>query len=314
MTQDRHPQLAATPTVACLVLAHSDPPQLRRLTSALAPMPVYLHVDRGVAPNPYADLTAGLPQHQLVRPRSRCSWAGFGLVQAELDGYRHILEHSSARHIVVLSGADYPLRPGPEIASFVGALGHRSLARIWPMPYHAWGRSGGLSRLKFRHWAWRKHMLRLPIPRPVPDGLQPSGASVWKIISRPHAQAVLDVVDRRPDLVAFWRRSWSADETFIPTLLRSELTGIDWPTESVNGEAWWIGWDGTRRKSPPWLTEQHFDILRDAAQGRGANRSVPALFARKFDTRLSAKLLKRIDEELLGRQTGQAVDLSGVQA
>ena len=303
-------------TAACLVLAHGDPVHLRRLRSALEPMPVFLHVDAGVAPARFAELVDGVEPARLVQPRSRCSWASFGLVQAELDGYRQILASSGAQHIVVMSGADYPLRPGSEIASFIGGLADRSLARVWPMPYHAWGSSGGLARLRYRHWAWRKHMLRLPVPRPLPFGVEPSGASVWKIISRRHAQAVLDVIDARPDLVAFWRRSWSADETFIPTLLRSPITGIDWAAESLTGEAWWIGWDGTRRKSPPWLTEQHFDVLAEAADGRGVDssgeqRTVPALFARKVGSQTSTALLDRIDAELLGRAAVRPMSAAG---
>ena len=71
----------------------------------------------------------------------------------------------------------------------------------------------------------------------------------------------------------------------------------------MTGEAWWIGWDGTPRKSPPWLTEQHFDRLRDAAQ-QADGRPVPALFARKVSTAISGPLLDRIDTEL---RTGVAV-------
>ena len=283
--------------VACLVLAHNDPSHVSRLRAALDPLPVFLHVDRRTDDATFSALTDGLPPTSIVGPRHACGWGAFGLVAAELDGYRQVLANSDAQHIVVMSGADYPLRSSEQIAAYLASVGDRSVARFWPLPFPAWGRSGGFSRLRYRHWAWRKHMIRLPIPRALPADVVPSGASVWKIITRRHAQAVLDVVDSRPDLVAFWRRSWCADETFIPTLLRSPLSGIDWDAESVTGEAWWIGWDGTPRKSPPWLTEQHFDRLRDAAH-QADGRPVPALFARKVSTALSGPLLDRIDGEL----------------
>jgi hypothetical protein len=287
----------SSPAVACLVFAHNDPAQVRRLRNALDPFPVFLHVDRRTDSEQFAELTEGLAPTSVVQPRSACGWGSFGLVQAELDGYRQVLRQSTAQHIVVMSGADYPLWSTADIADYLRIVGDRSVARLWPLPFAPWGPSGGLARLRYRHWGWRKHMLRLPIPRALPSDVVPSGASVWKIISRRHAQAVLDVVDARPDLVAFWRRSWSSDETFIPTLLRSPLTGIDWDSEHVTGEAWWIGWDGTRRKSPPWLDESYFEALRNGAAAADG-RPVPAMFARKVSTSFSGSLLDRIDVEL----------------
>ncbi|MBA8792643.1 hypothetical protein FHX74_000237 [Friedmanniella endophytica] len=297
---DPSPPGASTGRVACLVLAHGDAPQVLRLRSALAPMPVLLHCDARTDPAVFAAMTEGLEPSAVVTPRQVCEWAGFGLVEAELAGYRRFLETTEAGHLVVLSGADYPLHPAAAVADWIVGTGGRSVAELWPLPFPAWGRSGGLARLRYRHWAWRKHMLRLPVPRRIPADVSPSGASVWKIISRAHARAVVDLVDARPDLVAFWRRSWCADETFVPTLLRSPISGVDWENESINEAAWWIGWDGTRQKSPPTLTAGHFDRLEAAARGVDPERprTVPALFARKVSSTVSGPLLDRIDAEL----------------
>ena len=83
----------------------------------------------------------------------------------------------------------------------------------------------------------------------------------------------------------------------MPTILLSPEFGIDWPAESVDGQAWWIGWNGTRMKSPPVLTDEHFDRLRE---GRFPSDGavVPKFFARKFATNVSADVLDRIDDEL----------------
>lgn len=283
-------------SVACLVLAHGDPQHARRLRAALQPFDVFLHCDRRTDDATAAALVEDLPPTRVVTPRYACAWGAIGLVEAELQGYRQFLEHSSAAHLVVMSGADYPLCSTADIAAFLAEVGERSVADFWPLPFAAWGRSGGLQRLRYRHWAWRKHMIRLPLPRRLPDGVVPSGASVWKILSRRHVEAVLAAVRQRPDLLEFWRRSWSADETFVPTLLRSPVTDVDWEAESVRGEAWWIGWDGKPRKSPPWLDDDYFDRLAAGAAGEG--RPVPALFARKVSTTRTPGLLDRIDTEL----------------
>jgi hypothetical protein len=64
----------------------------------------------------------------------------------------------------------------------------------------------------------------------------------------------------------------------------------------VDSQLWWIGWDGVRRKSPPVLTGEHFARLHAARFPDDG--SVPKLFARKFDSNVSAELLDRVDDEL----------------
>lgn len=284
-------------SVAFLVFAHSDPIHIRRLTSALAPFPVYLHCDRRTSDETLAEMSQGIPADRIIEPREECKWAQWGLVAAEVTALRQALATSTAEHFVVMTGSDYPLAPTREIAEFLAGYPGRSVARYRPMPLPNWGSSGGLARIRYRHYGWRKQMIRIPVPRSIPKGIVPSGGSHQKILSRGHAEKIVAVHDNRPDLVRFWRRSWSADETFMPTILLSPEFGIDWPAESVDGQAWWIGWNGTRMKSPPVLTDEHFDRLRE---GRfppdGA--AVPKLFARKFSTNVSADVLDRIDDEL----------------
>src|SRR3954470_19932882 len=97
-----------------IVLAHTRPPQVRRLLARLAPLPgtTYLHVD---APDP--EPFVGDTDAELLRSRP-APWGSFGLVEATLDGLRASVQRGSASHVVLLSGADYPNKPGEVIAGF----------------------------------------------------------------------------------------------------------------------------------------------------------------------------------------------------
>lgn len=283
--------------VAFLVFAHSDAEQVHRLRRALAPFPVYLHCDVRTAGDEFAAMTQGLPADRIVQPRQACKWAQWGLVAAEIAALEQALRTSTAEHFVVMTGSDYPMAPVTEIARFLAPLRGRSVARIGPMPRPNWGSSGGLARLKYRHFGWNKTMIRIPVPRSLPSGIVPGGGGHQMVLSRAHAEIIVDVHGTRPDLVRFWRRTWSSDETFVPTILLSPQFGIDWAAESADVQLWWIGWDGVRRKSPPVLTSEHFSRLRD---GRfpTADGSAPKLFARKFESGVSGELLDRVDDEL----------------
>jgi hypothetical protein len=289
------------PRLACVVLAHADPRHVRRLVAALAPFPVFLHCDRSTRAEVFAAMTADLPSRCTVLPRLATGWARWENVAAEIEGFRAALATTGASHVAVLTGSDYPLAPSTEIEALMAAHPGRSFAIYHPLPYDRWGPSGGFDRLRYRHWAYRKRMIRLPVPRRLPAGLRFAGGSQLKVLAREHAAAVVRAADARPDLVRFFRRSWVADETFVGSVLSSPAFLPDWTRASVPASLWYIGWDGSRRKSPPWLGMADWPVLR-ARRTVGAV-PVPPIFARKFSTSHDTAVLDVIDRELRGTES-----------
>ena len=282
--------------LACVVLAHADPAHLRRLVDALDPFPVFLHCDVGTSDAVFDEMTADLPSRATVLPRIGTGWAKWQNVAAELAGYRAALQQTDATHVALLTGSDYPLASSAEISALLHAHRGRSIARYTPLPMPGWGRNGGLDRLRYPHFAHRKRMIRIPVPRRLPADVVPAGGAQVKVLAREHAQAVVDVATARPDLVRFWRRSWIADETFVGSVLNSPDLVPGWAGAHVPSDLWWIGWDGMRHKSPPWLGLDHLEPLAEARAG-GID-GFPRLFARKFSSATSGAVLDAIDREL----------------
>ena len=221
-----------------------------------------------------------------------------GAVEAEIAGYRAALADPGVSHIALLTGSDYPIAPASEISALLAQHPGKSFALLHPLPYPLWGSSGGLARLRFRHWAYRKHMIRVPVPRRLPSAVVLAGGSVSKILARKHAEAVVAAYDAHPDLVRFWRRSWCPDETFVPSVLSTPRFAPDWAQQHVGRPLWWIGWDGSARKSPPWLGINDFEALaRARAAGTGG---LGYAFARKFATAYDTAVLDAIDRQLRG--------------
>src|SRR3954454_16524877 len=90
-------------SLACVVLAHTDPEQVRRLVTALAPFPVFLHCDARTPDDVFARMTTDLPDRVRLMPRRRTAWARWENVAAELDGYRAALVDTDASHVAVLT-------------------------------------------------------------------------------------------------------------------------------------------------------------------------------------------------------------------
>lgn len=306
--------------LAVVILAHGDPVHLQRLVDALDDVPVFLHVDAKTSPAVCTAMIANLPRRVVLVERVSASLASWSLVEAELRGLRSALEATRAEHIAVLSGADYPLASVSDLVRELGPWRGHSYMWNTPLPYPAWDTrrhpDGGLWRLRFRFLTHRDRVLylrdvplRLPVPRALPQGVELRASSQWKILARHHVQALLDAVDRRPDLVRFWRSTLVPDETFVASVLGSPSVVDRDPLPACTAQPWFIRWE-PGAYHPFWLDEDDFDDLVAAREGARMtpatafepsterDRPGPKLFARKLSAARSPGLVDRIDAEL----------------
>ena len=278
---------------AVVILAHANPRHLRRLVAALQPMPVFLHVDAATPDEVLSAMLDGLPETVRLLPRLRTGWASYELAAAELSGYPAALDQSDAEHIVLCTGADYPLASAERITAELDRYAGKSWLEIDALPIMGWGPLGGYDRFLWRSHLRDRRRTWSPVPRPWPKGLRPAGGSQLKILARRHAERVLAVVDQRPDLVSYFHDVWIPDETMVPSLLSSGFSGVDLAAGRVPGPpAWHIDWGTKRSSSPRQLGSADLPALAAATR-----RNPPALFARKFDDS-AAGVLDAIDAEL----------------
>lgn len=289
------PDDSVTPELACVILAYHDPHQVHRLVEALNPLPVLVHVDERADDAMFEAITAELPARAVVLPRHPTAWATWGIVEAEIEGFRAAVDLPGVTHVAILSGADYPTASVDEMRRLLREHVDTSFVVSSRLPYAEWGRSGGLDRLRYRHWARGKRMLRLPIPRRLPREMVFAGGSSSKILTVEHARRVIDVVDTRPDLVTFWKRSWTADETFIPSVLNTPHLVPGYAEHSINTHLWWIDWDGPRKKSPPFLSMEQLPELLERRWDDQQEHLF--LFGRKFSTDASSDVMDCLDAE-----------------
>lgn len=306
--------------IAAVVLAHADPTQFRRLVAALNDVPIFLHCDAKAPPEIYHQMVQGLPPRVVLCDRHRTSVASWSLVDAELGALREAMRRTSAEHIMVLSGADYPLVSMQELADSLSLWDGATYLWNVPLPFSPWDTpqhpDGGLWRTRSRFIVIRRQVafvrgvpLRWPIKRDVSPELELRAASQWKIYARRHVEILLEVVEKRPDLIRFWRGTLVPDESFVASMLASpKLVGSE-ALPICYDDAWYLDWsvsDG----HPKVLDSSDFDKL---AEARWAIPSTPAtasvldgqprplerkLFARKFTTAGSEAVLNRVDHEL----------------
>lgn len=103
-------------TIGFVVISHRHPEQLRRLIDTLNQMygfpPIACHHDLSQSPLDTGSFPANV---RFLVPSKRTRWAHWSVVDAVLAAVRHLYQQASPRWFVLLSGADYPIRPAAEV-------------------------------------------------------------------------------------------------------------------------------------------------------------------------------------------------------
>lgn len=273
-----------------LIRAHTAPEQLARLVGRLNESDVrfYVHVNQLTDDETFAAMQAGLAGRENVVwvPRVKCYWGGFSLLRATLVGIESILASGDLPdHAVLLSGQDYPLRPPTEIERYFAARNGRNLLNHFRLPAPEWaGEGGGLNRLRYPHFErarYKTRLLRLPLPRRLPEGLEPYGGMAFWALTGETLAWLMRFLGGRPEVLRFFRRTKMPDELFFQTVLLSSLA------ETVDNELLhYLDWS-SGSAHPATLTVADLPKLR--ASGR--------LFARKFDASVDSEILDLLDAE-----------------
>ena len=223
--------------IAFILLTHKDPEgviaQAERLT-ATGDF-VSIHFDARAKPTDYAQIRAALAGNASVtfaRRRLKCGWGEWSLVGATLEALRAAeAAFPRATHFYMLSGDCMPIKTAEFAHDFLDA---EDVDYIESFDFFAsdWIKTGMKEdRLIYRHWfnerkrkwlfyqsyEWQK---RLGLTRQVPADIQMMIGSQWWCLRRRTVEWVFDFIDRRPDVMRFFRTTWIPDETFFQTIVR----------------------------------------------------------------------------------------------
>ncbi|WP_221391796.1 beta-1,6-N-acetylglucosaminyltransferase [Dyadobacter sp. NIV53] len=277
--------------IAHLILAHSEPSQLERIINKLAHQDAYffIHLDQKISQEAFQYLTS-MDRVYLIPDRVKVAWGAYSLVQATIIGFQAIV-NSGLRidYINLLSGSDYPLKPANEIHAFFDEnkgrnfMGFESVNEQWleAIPritqYH-------LTNYAFPGKYIVQRWINILTPkRKMPDGLIPVGRSQWMSITTEAVQYILQYLNSHPHIVRFFELTWAPDEMIFQTILYNS----DFKGSLVNNNLRYIDW-AAGNPSPKILDEQDLEKLLASDK----------LFARKFDSSKSRRVLDMLDEKI----------------
>ena len=275
--------------LAHLILAHSNPGQLKRLVDKLAHSDshIYIHLDKKTDITPFLPI-ADNDRVSFISNRIKVYWGGYSIVQATINSFEEILANGIAfDHINLLSGQDYPIKSTEHIHQFLeqnkGKIFMHSLSvkNEWQeaIPrierYH-------LANLKLPAGTYRvEQVMNAILPkRKMPEGIVAMGRSQWFTASRESIAYIVDYVKREQWVSKFFKMSWAADELIFQTILFNS----PFKEHMINDNLLYVDWS-EGKASPKLLT------MEDAAALKASDK----LFARKFNSEADIAVLDYID-------------------
>ncbi len=223
--------------IAYVLLCHKDAEgiiaQATRLTAAGDF--IAIHFDARAPAAEYDRIRTALADNPAVtfaRRRIRCGWGEWSLVQATLNAVEAALDaFPTATHFYMLSGDCMPIKSAEYAHAF---LDRDDCDYVESVDFFGsdWIKTGiKEERLIYRHWfneRTQKRLFygslalqqRLGLKRAVPADLQIMIGSQWWCLRRHTVEAIMAFLDRRPDVLRFFRTTWIPDETFFQTLVR----------------------------------------------------------------------------------------------
>ncbi|HYJ65428.1 MAG TPA: beta-1,6-N-acetylglucosaminyltransferase [Parafilimonas sp.] len=277
--------------IAHLILAHKNPAQLEKLIIALqhSSFFLYVHIDKKVSIQPFEYLSK-YNNVFFIKKRTKIFWAGYGTIQATINGIKEILPFKYD-YINVISGQDFPLKTADEIYSFF--LVNNGKEFITCKSVEDEWKEAEVRIKKYHLINWRipgKYQLEKLINKILPERKFPLnyimvGRSNWFAVTYEAAKYIIDFLDQHPEVVRFFKFSWGADELIFSVILYNSNF-----KDKIEDNFIYVDWS-EKKAHPKILRTEDYNALVNSNK----------LFARKFDADADAVILEMLENFLKKR-------------
>jgi Core-2/I-Branching enzyme len=315
--------------IAYLVLAHHDPIHLERLVRAINyNSHIFIHLDLKTDNSKYLHI-ADMKSVDFIPERIKVYWGGISMIEAILSLIKAALvSKENFSHLVLISGADYPIKPVSTFYDFLKGNADRQfikfinlnespepdkrrLSDYWFMePLQPFYNDSLLRR-------FLQKLFHLGVTKKPLDNLSPTWGSGNWAITPDCAAFILQYLEKNPDFLNFYKYAHAPDEHLFHTIVANSpfiqnaggfREEIKWPHEVSNIT---LNFEGRI------FVENDYEFLEDLSLDRTPTRQRMSselsnlietceifnqsdfFFARKFTTEQSSGLLNLIDNHLL---------------
>jgi hypothetical protein len=273
--------------VCILVMAHSNEELLRNLLQKLRHPQVFIAVHIDKKSEALFENLKDVDHIRLVQNRVDVKWAHLTQVEATLSSYRELRATGiSMDHFLVISGQDYPVRSMQSIVDFLANHKGKSFLGRGEISKQGW--AAAMKRYRYHYYIpaeklWRGIMMLTRIHRKLPFGLKPWGGPQWINMTQQHLDYIVEYGEQHPKLYRYMKTVRFPEEMFFQTLIMNSR----YKDDCINNDLRFIKWIAGK-SNPEILTIEDYDDVVSAKD---------KFFARKFDLKHSASLIKKIEHD-----------------
>jgi hypothetical protein len=283
--------------IAHIIIAHTNPNQLRRLISRLQHpnADFYLHIDLKVDITAFKSLL-DLPNVTFIKNRINCNWGGNSLFIGIISALKEVLSlNQNHDYINLLSGQDYPLMPPSKIHDYL-----KKNAGISFISYETDVDSAWLKEVVHRYekyhltdmnFKWKYTLQKvlntvLPLRKfPITGQFYGGNKATWWTVTTDSARYVIEQLQQSEKLIRSLKYCWGTDEFVFSSLLMNS----PFKDQVVNNNLRYIDWS-EGKVNPKLFRIADFESLKQSEM----------MFARKFDMLKDPEILDKIDRDCLG--------------
>src|SRR6476469_971911 len=210
--------------IAHLILAHKNPAQLERLIRALRhpAFHFYIHLDKKTDSTPFQYLFDNQTVF-MVQNRTKIYWAGYGTIQATINGFEEITG-KGYDYINVISAQDFPIKSAEFIYQYISERKGKEFIQCLTVD-EEW-KDGGSRIYNYHLINWQipgRHRLEKILNRLLPKRKFPMdhklvGGANWFTLTDEAVQYLLNFLNLHPRLVRYYKYCWGADEFIFSTI------------------------------------------------------------------------------------------------
>jgi len=254
-----------------VILAHHSPKALQRLVATLQSTDNHfvIHIDNNSEITPFREALKKMINCHFTPESYSSQWGSFGLIEATLHAFDFIRRHLRKRQrIVLLSGADYPIKSEVYIKEYLKSHKHTVFIEYKAIPRAMWYK-GGVSRF--------------PLYEQIKECMDLYGGSQWFSIPPQALTIIFQFLKVNPDFVEYFKHVKIPDESFFQTLfLNCKRPYILKNLRNQNLHL--IKWEKP-------FNHPRIMTMKDYGQIKKSK----SLFARKFEPTDSRELLQKLD-------------------
>jgi hypothetical protein len=272
--------------IAHLILTHKNPKQLERLINILdhPSFDFYLHIDKksNIAPFKYL---ASKQNIFFIENRTKIYWAGYGTIQATLNGFEEI-PLTNYDYVNVISAQDFVLKSAEYIYQYISERKGKEFITCESID-DEW--SEAAPRVRNYHFInWRipgkfrleKIANKILPKRKFPLDYKIVGRANWFTITSDAAKYILDTLKKHPEIAKYFWYCWGADEFIFSSILYNS----HFKNNIVNNLVY-VDWSA-KKAHPKVLISEDFEALKNSEK----------LFARKFDMEADSNIFNLLEE------------------